>query len=141
MPCDRRVRVRFADTQIAESLRALRVLETASPPTVYIPLGDVAEEHLVAARAGTPTFCEWKGSASYLDVLVDGVRCDRAAWQYLAPVEAYAALRGHVAFYPGRVDCWLDDERVAPQPGGFYGGWVTSDIEGPFKGVPGTLGW
>ena len=138
--CERRVRVEFAGRTIADSTRALRVLETASPPTIYVPPADVAHE-LLQATSGH-TLCEWKGAASYHDIVVNGRRAERAAWWYPQPVAAYAALRDHVAFYPGRVDaCYLDDERVQPQPGAFYGGWITSDIQGPFKGEPGTLGW
>ena len=137
--CERQVRIEFGGVTIADSGRALRVLETASPPTVYVPLEDVADEHLDHARNGTPTFCEWKGTASYLDVIVNAVRCDRVAWWYPQPTAAYERLRDHAAFYPARVDCYLDDERVAPQPGAFYGGWVTGDIEGPCKRARGTL--
>jgi uncharacterized protein (DUF427 family) len=139
VPCDRRVRVEFAGRMIADSTRALRVLETASPPTIYVPRADIEEQAL--APASGQTLCEWKGAASYHDVVLNGDRAARAAWWYPQPVSAYAALRDHVAFYPGRVACYLDDERVQPQPGDFYGGWVTSDIKGPFKGAPGTLGW
>ena len=125
---------------IADSTAALRVLETFHPPTIYVPPADVDAD---ALRDGEGrSFCEWKGFASYLDV-VAGARVERAAaWTYREPVARYAALRDHIAFYPGRMDaCHLDDELVQAQPGGFYGGWVTSDLAGPFKGGPGTLGW
>ena len=139
VPCARRVRVELDGRVVAESAAALRVLETASPPTVYVPPGDVACE-LLREVAGH-TVCEWKGRAHYADVAVRSARAARAAWWYPEPVAAYAALRDHVAFYPGRVACWLDDERVKPQDGDFYGGWITADIRGPFKGAAGTLGW
>jgi uncharacterized protein (DUF427 family) len=126
---------------IVDSMRALRVLETSSPPTIYVPREDFAPGAL--APAGTRrTVCEWKGLASYLDLHGGGHVAREAAWTYPTPVAAYSALRDHVAVYPGRADaCYLDDELVQPQPGDFYGGWITADIEGPFKGGPGTSGW
>jgi uncharacterized protein (DUF427 family) len=139
VPSERRVRVEFGGRTIADSTRALRMLETASPPTVYLPLEDIVSECLEATAGHT--MCEWKGAASYYDVVVAAARAAQAAWWYPRPSSTYAALRDHVAFYPGRVACYLDDERVRPQPGQFYGGWVTGDITGPFKGEPGTLGW
>jgi uncharacterized protein (DUF427 family) len=139
-PCERRVRVELGGETIAESDRALRVLETSSPPTIYVPLEDVRDGALRPAKGTTE--CEWKGTASYLDAINgDRVR-PRAAWLYPEPKPGYERLRDHVAFYAGRVDaCYLDDERVTPQPGSFYGGWITAEIEGPFKGEPGTEGW
>ena len=139
VPCERRVRVELAGHVVADSTRALRVLETASPPTVYVPPADVARELL--RETWGHTVCEWKGRASYADVAVGDHRASRAAWWYPDPVAAYAALRDHVAFYPGRVACFLDQERVRPQDGDFYGGWVSDDIAGPFKGASGTLHW
>lgn len=124
---------------VARSDRGLRVLETASPPTVYLPMADI-HMALLESTAGA-SHCEWKGRAAYFDVVADGRRVPSAAWHYPEPVAGYAALRQHVAFYPGRVACWLDRERVAPQPGRFYGGWVTAEIQGPFKGEPGTGHW
>jgi len=139
-PCDRHVRVELGGEAIAESDRALRVLETAGPPTIYVPVTDVREGALREAK-GT-TVCEWKGTASYFDAINgDRVR-PRAAWFYPDPKPGYEQLRDHVAFYAGRVDaCYLDDELVTPQPGDFYGGWITAEIEGPFKGEPGTEDW
>ena len=138
----RRVLIRHAGVVVAESERALRILETSHPPTYYVPPADVNREVVVASPI-SGTFCEWKGRATYWDVLADpAVPQLRAAWSYARPVLRYRALRDHVAFYPSRVDeVWLDDERVTAQPGDFYGGWITSDLEGPFKGAPGTLGW
>lgn len=139
-PCARRVRIEIGGTLIADSTAALRVLETSHPPTVYIPPGDIAEGAL--RPAGGRSFCEFKGDAHYYDVVGGAQTAPRAAWAYAAPVARYAALRDHVAFYPSRMDaCWLDDERVQSQEGDFYGGWITADLSGPFKGGPGTLGW
>jgi uncharacterized protein (DUF427 family) len=138
---DRRVRVVHGGEVVAESDRALRVLETASPPTVYVPLADV-REGVLSEAGGRQTVCEWKGRADYLHVDAGGTRAERAAWIYRDPRPGYEELAGHVSFYPGRVDAaYLDDERVRPQPGGFYGGWISDGIEGPFKGEPGTEGW
>jgi uncharacterized protein (DUF427 family) len=137
--CDRRVRVELDGQLVAESTGALRVLETASPPTVYVPPADVA--HDLLREISGHSVCEWKGRARYADVVVGSRRAARAAWWYPEPVAAYAALRDHVAFYPGRLACFLDEERVRAQDGDFYGGWVTDDIAGPFKGATGTLHW
>ena len=140
-PVGRRVRVEHGGATIADSDRALRVLETASPPTIYIPVADVRTD-LLREAPGAHTLCEWKGRAHYFDLEVDGAASAAAAWHYPQPNEAYAELRDHIAFYAGRVDAaYLDDERVRPQGGGFYGGWVTDEVEGPFKGEPGTEGW
>jgi uncharacterized protein (DUF427 family) len=140
-PCRRRVRVEHGGTGVADSERGLRVLETASPPTIYVPAADVRTE-LLTRREDRSSFCEWKGAATYFDLVVDDLEAEAAVWTYLNPRPAYARLAGHYAFYPGRVDAaWLDDERVTPQGGSFYGGWVTSEIQGPWKGEPGTEGW
>ena len=140
-PCDRHVRVILAGVTIADSEDALRVLETSHPPTIYIPPADVRADLLVANEAAT-SWCEFKGRARYVDAVIGGQRFAQIGWRYPAPSPAYAMLRDHVAFYPGRVDAaWLGDERVTAQEGDFYGGWITSDLVGPFKGPPGTLGW
>jgi uncharacterized protein (DUF427 family) len=134
------VRVEFADRVIAQSSRSLRVLETSHPPVFYIPRSDIVESCI---RPSTHTsFCEFKGHASYIDVVVaDRVSRD-AGWEYPDPTSGFESLKGHVAFYPGRVDaCFVDGERVKAQDGGFYGGWITSEIVGPFKGAAGTRGW
>lgn len=136
----RRVRVVFAGVTIADSCRALRVLETSHPPTYYIPPDDVRREHLAATSR--QTVCEFKGVAHYYDVVVGDRRAAAAAWYYPVPAAGYESLRDHVAFYPGRMDaCHVDDELVQAQPGDFYGGWITTDIVGPFKGGLGTRGW
>jgi uncharacterized protein (DUF427 family) len=131
-----RARVLLGGAVVADSTRALRVLETSQAPAIYFPSADVAVDRLT--RAGRRSLCEWKGQAVYYDV--DGVF--DSAWSYPDPVPAYAELRDHVAFYPQHMGaCFLGDERVDPNQGDFYGGWITSDLEGPFKGGPGTLGW
>jgi uncharacterized protein (DUF427 family) len=117
------------------------VLETSHPPTIYIPPADIRTELLLQSSA-RQTFCEFKGIADYLDLMLDERRIPEAAWTYRQPAVGYEALRDHVSFYPGRVDgAWLDEERVHAQPGDFYGGWITSDLVGPFKGGAGTMGW
>jgi uncharacterized protein (DUF427 family) len=137
----RRIRVELGGEVVADTRRALRVLETSHPPTYYVPLEDVAPGALVASD-GASTYCEWKGVASYYDVVGGRTRAGRAAWTYHDPSPGFEPIRDAVAFYPAAMDaCWVDDERVEPQPGGFYGGWITSDVVGPFKGEPGTLGW
>jgi uncharacterized protein (DUF427 family) len=133
--CTQRVRVEADGELIADSTRALRVLETSHPPTIYVPPEDIALRLLSVADGST--WCEFKGRATYLDVAGQ----PRSAWTYRAPVAAYAALRDHVAFYPSRFDCFLDDEPVLAQAGDFYGGWITGDLVGPFKGAAGTLAW
>jgi uncharacterized protein (DUF427 family) len=142
-PCveasERHVRVVFHGVTLADSRRPYRVLETSHPPVYYVPLDDVAGEYL--EPAALTTWCEWKGHAGYYDVVVGGHRAERAAWFYASPARAFEVIRDAVAFYPGRVEaCFLDGERVEPQPGGFYGGWITSEVQGPFKGAPGTDG-
>jgi uncharacterized protein (DUF427 family) len=134
------VRVVLGGETIVDSTRCWRVLETWHPPSWYIPAGDFRAGALVPAAGRS--LCEWKGQAAYFDLLGGGMRAARAAWCYPAPTAAFAPIAGHVALYAGRVDgCFVDDERVTPQAGGFYGGWITADVEGPFKGAPGTEGW
>ena len=139
-PCARRIRVEFAGETIADSIRTYRLLETSHPPVYYIPREDVRTGWL---RPGSrQTFCEFKGLASLFDLQV-GARVSReAAWSYPSPAPPYSILCGCLSFYAGRVDaCFVDDERVQPQEGDFYGGWITSNIVGPFKGGVGTTGW
>jgi uncharacterized protein (DUF427 family) len=140
-PSSKRVRVVLGGEVIADSTNAHRVLETSHPPVYYVPLADVLPGALEPAH-GT-TVCEWKGRASYFDVLGGGGRrAERAAWTYLAPSPAFTVITKAIAFYPGKMDeCALDGERVEAQPGDFYGGWITSEIVGPFKGGTGTSGW
>jgi uncharacterized protein (DUF427 family) len=139
-PTDRRVRVIVGGVTVADTTHALRVLETASPPTFYIPPSDVRLDLLEAASGHT--VCEWKGEASYWSIRIGERMWRSAAWSYPDPKSTFEAIRDHLAFYAGRVDeAWVDDERVDPQAGSFYGGWVTAEIIGPFKGEPGTLDW
>jgi uncharacterized protein (DUF427 family) len=140
-PCKRRVRVELGGEILADSSAALRVLETSHPPTIYIPPQDVRLDLLQTSDARS-TWCEFKGAARYLDAVTGGRRRRAVAWSYAQPSPAYQALRDHVAFYPGRVDAaWIGDERVEAQEGDFYGGWITAEVVGPFKGAPGTAGW
>ena len=136
---DRHVVVRFGDKVVAETKHAIRVLETSHPPSYYIPPGDV-QAALLRAVPGS-TLCEWKGQASYFDLLVSGELLSRVAWTYQNPSPTFKVIAGYLAFYPGKVECYVAGERVQPQPGGFYGGWITSDVVGPFKGEPGTHSW
>lgn len=125
---------------VAETSAAIRTLETSHPPSYYIPLSDIASGLL--KRAGSGSFCEWKGEAIYWDVTIGDLVLPRVGWSYPKPTPAFAALRDHVAFYAGPFDrCSVDGETVVPQAGAFYGGWITSRLAGPFKGGPGTLGW
>jgi uncharacterized protein (DUF427 family) len=134
------VEVHLGGVVVASTRASLRVLETSHPPTYYLPADAFLAGALVPVEGHT--VCEWKGRASYFDVVGGGRRAARAAWTYPEPVDAYAALTGFVAVMPGLVDaCFVDGERVRPQEGGFYGGWVTDRVVGPFKGGPGTWGW
>lgn len=136
---ERRVQVWLAGELIADTTRARRVLETSHPPGFYLPPDDVATRSLVAT--GATSTCEWKGEATYYDVVAGGDRSEAAAWTYFDPTPAFLEIAGFVAFYPRLVDCTVDGTAVKPQPGAFYGGWVTPEIVGPFKGEPGTEGW
>ncbi len=138
--CERRVRVELGGVVVADSRDALRVLETSHPPAIYVPPRDVRMDLLRPIRRST--VCEYKGRAAYFDVAAGDRVARAAAWAYPDPAAGYEALRDHVSFYPGRMDaCLLDDERVQPQAGDFYGGWVTAELVGPFKGGRGTAGW
>ena len=139
-PVRETLRVEFAGMTVAESLRALRVLETSHPPVYYIPKSDIALEFVVPGPARS--FCEFKGMARYWSLNVHGRRSDNAAWDYPEPAPGFLALAGHLAFYVSRVDsCWIGDEHATAQAGDFYGGWITSRVVGPFKGARGTLAW
>ncbi|MCW2615691.1 MAG: hypothetical protein JWN08_2685 [Frankiales bacterium] len=126
--------------EVCRTTRAWRVLETSHPPSWYLPREDWLDGSLEPAAGSS--LCEWKGVAAYLDVVGGGRRASRSAWTYPSPVREFAALAGAVAVYPAAVDaCTVDGEVVRPQEGGFYGGWVTGDVVGPFKGAPGTSHW
>ncbi len=134
----RRVLVSAEGAPLAETDRALRVLETASPPTFYLPFDSV--DFLLLTEVSGSSWCEWKGAARYWALSSDsGGR--PVAWDYPKPRARFLRIRDHLSFYPGRVDCFVDGQRVEPQPGGFYGGWITPEIVGPFKGDPGTGQW
>lgn len=136
----RHIRVVFNGVTIADTHRAKRVLETSHPPVYYIPPEDIQMEHLTPTPRAT--FCEWKGQAAYYTIAVGDQRAEHAAWFYPEPTPAFAGIQNYVAFYPSRMEaCYVDDEQVQPQPGDFYGGWITSEIVGPFKGGAGTWGW
>lgn len=136
----RPVKVVFNGVTIAETTRAKRVLETSHPPTFYIHPADVQMQYL--AEISKATWCEWKGQAKYYTVTVNGKRADSAAWCYPNPTRDFTELKDYITFYPQLMDaCYVGDEQVTPQPGGFYGGWITSEVIGPFKGEPGTWGW
>ena len=133
------VRVVANGETIAESDSAVRVLETASPPVFYLPPQHVDTSCLKPALLSS--ICEWKGAAQYFSIVVNGIVVSTAAWWYPAPFDDYQKIAKYVSFYPGKVECYVAEERVRPQPGGFYGGWVTNEIVGPFKGEAGTESW
>jgi uncharacterized protein (DUF427 family) len=131
--------IRLGGAVVAETRAALRVLETHHAPTYYLPRADVAA---VLIPAPGSSFCEWKGTARYFDVAAGGVTSRRAAWSYDRPTARFAALAGHLAFYAGLMEaCFVGEERVIPQPGDFYGGWVTANLDGIPKGARGTEHW
>ncbi len=139
-PAAARLRVFFNGETIADTTAGFRVLETSHPPVYYIPPADIAQHYLIAASGSS--FCEFKGHAKYWSLDVNGRHAANVAWSYPRPNAAFAAIAGYLAFYASRVDeCRVDDERVQPQPGDFYGGWITSNLRGPFKGAPGTRHW
>lgn len=136
----RHIRIEHRGRTIADTRASVRTLETSHPPSYYIPPSDI--DMAALRRSSRGSFCEWKGQAVYYDLVIgDEVWAD-IGWSYPAPTPAFAALKDHVAFYAAPFDgCFVDGERVVPQPGGFYGGWITTDLAGPFKGVPGSRFW
>lgn len=139
-PARRRVQIVFAGRTILDTSAAWRVLETYHPPGFYLPANAFAPGTLV--KSARTSFCEWKGSAHYYDIQAHGRVAADAAWGYPDPTPGFLSIRGHVAVYAGAMDaCFVDEERVTPQEGGFYGGWITSELVGPFKGGPGTQFW
>ena len=139
-PVDQPIRVVFNGVTIAETNHAQRVLETSHPPVYYIPPDEVRMKYLLPTTR--QTVCEFKGAATYWTIKVEDKMSPNAAWSYEQPWPGYESLARHVAFYANRVDaCYVGNEKVIPQPGDFYGGWITSKIVGPFKGGPGTQGW
>ena len=139
-PSESHLKVVHRDFTIADTRKGIRTLETSHPPSYYFPPADVAR--LVLRRSSRRSFCEWKGEAVYFDVIVHGETLRDVAWSYPDPNAPFGSLRDHVAFYAWPFDgCFVDDERVTPQPGNFYGGWISSKVAGPFKGPTGTMSW
>ena len=138
--CLQRIRVVANSVRIADSTAAMRVLETSHPPVYYIPPRDIKADCLLLSAGRS--FCEWKGEARYYSLVVAGTTIEEAGWFYPNPTTRFADIKGYVAFYASKMDaCYVDDELVQAQAGGFYGGWITSNIVGPFKGASETLGW
>ncbi len=139
-PCSSHIVIEHQGLVVADTGSSIRTLETSHPPSYYIPPDDIAPGML--RRAEGSSFCEWKGAAAYWDVVVGDVILPAVGWSYPSPSRDFAMLRDHVAFYCGPFDrCSVDGETATPQPGDFYGGWITCDLAGPFKGVPGSRGW
>ncbi len=139
-PVRDRIRIVLGGVTVADTMQAYRVLETSHPPNYYLPLEAFIEGALVRTRRAS--YCEWKGEAHYFDVHGGDAVAPDAAWGYDRPHPAFGPIAGYVACYAGPMDaCFVGDEQVEPQPGGFYGGWLTSNITGPVKGSPGTQGW
>lgn len=139
-PSAARIRIEHAGVIVADTRASIRTLETSHPPSYYIPPADIAPG--VLRRAAGGSFCEWKGAAVYWDVVIGDLVLARVGWSYPSPSRAFARLRDHVAFYAAPFDrCSVDGETATPQPGDFYGGWITRTLAGPFKGVPGSQGW
>ena len=139
VPDTREIRVNWAGRQIARTRAALRVLETGHPPSFYIPMRDV--ERALLRAAGSGSFCEWKGPASYWTLGEGKNSLERVAWSYASPLAGAEVIADHIAFYPRHLECFVDGARVLAQPGGFYGGWITPELKGPFKGERGTENW
>lgn len=139
-PVISRIRVEFGGIVIADSNKAYRVLETASPPTYYIPQADILMKYLEPSNRSA--LCEWKGKAGYWSVRVGKKYSENVAWSYQDPWEGFEFITDHIAFNARKMDaCYVGNEKVLPQPGNYYGGWITSWVVGPFKGEPGTEGW
>jgi uncharacterized protein (DUF427 family) len=135
-----RIRVVHAGVLVVDAPGAVRVLETSQAPAYYVAFEHIADECLQPSEHRT--FCEWKGIAGYADIVIGDRGARRAAWSYAAPTAGFEPLVGHWAFYAQALDeCWVDDERVLPNDGNFYGGWVTANVIGPIKGGAGTLSW
>ncbi len=135
------IQIIFNGVTIADSQNTYRVLETSHPPMYYIPTDDIEMKYL-RLNTNKRTFCEWKGIANYYTLKVEDKEAVNAGWFYANPTPEFTAIKNYIAFYPSKMDaCYVDGEKVTPQPGDFYGGWITKDITGPFKGAPGTWGW
>lgn len=139
-PVEQVLRIELGGQTIAETTDGWRVLETHHAPTYYLPAEAFSDGALEPAQGSS--LCEWKGRASYWTLVAGSRRAPRAGWGYPTPTPDFRALRDHIAVYPGAMDaCWVGDVRVTPQPGGFYGGWVTPNLTGRIKGAPGTEHW
>ena len=139
-PSGAHILIAHAGIVVAETRASIRTLETSHPPSYYIPPADIAPG--VLRRADGGSFCEWKGTAIYWDAVIGDIVLPHVGWSYPSPSPAFALLRDHIAFYARPFDrCSVDGEAVTPQPGDFYGGWITRGLAGPFKGVPGSRGW
>jgi uncharacterized protein (DUF427 family) len=139
-PVAARLQVWFAGVPLADTVHGLRVIETSCPPVYYFPQEDVHVDFLT--QMVHTTLCEWKGIATYWNVSIRGRRQEAVGWSYAEPEPGFERLKRHFAFYSGITDtCYVGTEQVQPQPGDYYGGWVTSNIVGPFKGLPGTQLW
>lgn len=140
-PSSKQIKIIFNQITIADSCRSYRLLETSHPPVYYLPPEDIKMEYLQLANS-RKSFCEWKGFASYYDLQVENKQVSNAAWFYAEPNPEYADIKNYLAFYPSKMDaCYVDGELVQAQAGDFYGGWITQDIVGPFKGGLGSWGW
>ena len=134
------IRIVFNGIVIADTTSAYRTLETSHPPSYYIPPSDINMDCIMRDSGGS--LCEWKGHATYYTTCVASKKAVRVAWSYHKPTAPFLPIKDHLAFYAGAMEaCYVDDELVIPQPGHFYGGWITSDIVGPFKGEPGSWHW
>lgn len=137
---NKRIRIIFNGETLVDTTQAYRVLETSHPPAYYIPPHDIKMSYF--SQTSRHTVCEFKGTASYWTIQVKDKIAQNAAWSYTKPQTGFEDIARYLAFYPGKMDaCYVDDEKVSAQEGDFYGGWITSDIVGPFKGAPGTWGW
>lgn len=136
---DWRIRVLHGEVVIVDAPVAYRVLETSQPPAYYVAERYVNTDHL--RQSERATYCEWKGQAAYVDVAADGQVVADAGWFYPNPSPSFQPLTNHYAFYAQKLRCFVDDEEVDPNDGSFYGGWITNNVTGPFKGAPGTLHW
>jgi uncharacterized protein (DUF427 family) len=138
--CGQHLKIMHRGIVLAETRGGVRTLETSHPPSYYFPRQDIAMEHL--QKSARSSVCEWKGQAVYFDVAIAGETFRDIGWSYPSPTPPFAIIKDHIAFYAAPFDgCFVDGEKVIPQPGSFYGGWITSHVSGPFKGVPGSMLW
>ncbi len=134
------IQVYFNGVCIIDTQGAYRVLETSHPPSYYLPPADIQMQYFKPAVG--KSICEWKGQANYYSIVIGDKTAERVAWAYPRPTSEFAVIKDYIALYPALMDkCVVNGEIVQPQPGEFYGGWVTSDVVGPFKGIPGSWGW